>query len=153
MRKSRRGIRKDEKGTERTDVFGAKAQGFSLLEVLVALTIMGITVAVLFYGFSQSAQLRWRAQGVWESARVAQMILADTALMDEAARRGVMKGPVDGEPGWFFRLEARPLVIPLDRQAEAYEDPRMVELTLCVFFEAQAPGAPRCLVSWYERRG
>ncbi len=127
--------------------------GFSLLEVLVALTIMGITVAVLFYGFSQSARLRLQAQEVLEASRVARIVLADSVLVIEAVRRGVMEGPVDGEPGWFYRLEARPLVLSLGRDTEAYEDPNMVELTLCVFEESQSSRRSRCLVSWYERKG
>ncbi|WP_148045643.1 pilus assembly FimT family protein [Desulfosoma caldarium] len=132
---------------------GARVQGFSLLEVLVALTIMGITVAVLFYGFSQSARLRTQAQEVLEASRVARTILTDSALMAEAVRRGVLQGPVSDEPGWFYRLEAHPLVVPLERDTEAYEDPNMVELTLCVYGESQRSRASRCVVSWYERKG
>ncbi|MEJ5347080.1 MAG: type II secretion system protein [Desulfosoma sp.] len=133
--------------------FSKSVSGFSLLEVLVALTIMGITLAVIFYGFSQSARLRLQAQKVLEASRVARIVLADSVLLTEAVRRGVMEGPVDGEPGWFYRLEARPLVLSLGRDMEAYEDPNMVQLTLCVFEESQSSRRSRCLVGWYERKG
>lgn len=125
--------------------------GFTLLEVLVALTVMGITVAVLLYGFSQSSRLQVKAREVLEASRVAQRVLADTELLSQAAARGVAEGPVDDEPGWFYRLEARPLVVPLGRGVEAYEDPNMVEMTLCVYSEESGRRAPRCLVGWYAR--
>ncbi len=83
------------------------ARGFTLLEVLIALTVMGITVAVLFYGFSQSARLQMKAHEVMEASRVARLVLADRALLSEATARGRLNGPVDGEPGWFYSLEAR----------------------------------------------
>lgn len=129
------------------------ALGFTLLEVLIALTVMGITVAALFYGFSQSARLQMKAHEVMEASRVARLVLADGALLSEAAARGRLSGPVDGEPGWFYSLEARPLGVPLDKRGEAYEDPNMVELTLCVYSEESGRSGSRCLVSWVERKG
>jgi len=144
-----RGPRRDA----RADWSPWASRGFTLLEVLIALTVMGITVAVLFYGFSQSARLQRKAHEVMEASRVARLVLADRTLLSQAAARGRLEGPVDGEPGWFFILEARPLVVPLDKRAEAYEDPNMVEMTLCVFSEESGRSGSRCLVGWYERKG
>jgi len=80
---------------------GRRAAGFSLLEVIVALAILGIGLGVVFQGIGQG--LRLRAEGA-ENLRLA--LVAETVLGGLAEREAAPETPEGGEAtGCRWRLE------------------------------------------------
>ena len=80
---------------------GRRAAGFSLLEVIVALAILGIGLGVVFQGIGQG--LRLRAEGA-ENLRLA--VVAESVLGGLPERDAAPETPEEGEEsGCRWRLE------------------------------------------------
>ena len=78
-----------------------RAAGFSLLEVLVALAILGIGLGVVFQGIGQGLRLRGESA---DNVRLA--LAAERVLGDLAEREAAPDGPEAGEDsGCSWRLE------------------------------------------------
>ncbi len=127
-----------------------RQDGFTLLEVLVALIITGIGLAVVFQSFSQSLGLRAKAEAVDEAVQAAQRLLDDEAFIAETLARGGGSGPIPEADAWRYRA----IVEPMRWAPRPDQEPLFLEgmavLTLCV--EKAVPGAkaPRCVTGWYR---
>ncbi|HEY5998182.1 MAG TPA: type II secretion system protein [bacterium] len=71
-----------------------RAAGFTLLEVLVALAILGIGLGVIFPGIAMTLRLRREAA---DSARLS--IVAEQVLGDLATRKKAPESPEEGDVG------------------------------------------------------
>jgi len=78
------------------------AAGFSLLEILVALAILGISLGVIFQGIGQGLRLRGEAA---ENVRLA--LVAESLLGQLPERAAAPEAPEEGEDaGILWRLES-----------------------------------------------
>ena len=62
--------------------------GFTLLEVLVSLVILGISFGVLFETLSQSKRISWKSTDAAEAARVAHNLLEDIEFVNDLLDKG-----------------------------------------------------------------
>lgn len=91
-------------------------RGFTLLEVLVATVIMGIAVAGLIAGLSQSVKNASRLTDYDRAAMLARTKMSDLLLDTNAPFDGTLEGQFDGEQsggipsGW--RAALRPFDMP-----------------------------------------
>jgi prepilin-type N-terminal cleavage/methylation domain-containing protein len=129
----------------------AKELGFTLLEVLVSLIIVGISFGVIFQSLSQSKRLSWRADELLTASRIAHNLLIDSRLVDRAFDRKEVEGDVAGEDGWKFTLTAEPLAIEEDAESGTLEIPSMFEMTLCLSYGKTGTERHLCLTRWYHR--
>ncbi len=127
------------------------ASGFTLLEVLVALIIIGISLGAVFQAFSQSKRISWRAHELTEGARIAQNVLANSGLINAALRGEKKEGVIEGEKGWRFTLSVQPLALEPYNEEPPLEVPDMLRLRLCVTLEGGAKEKSYCLTRWYRR--
>jgi general secretion pathway protein I len=125
--------------------------GFTLLEVLVALMIVGIALGAVFQSFSQASRLGFKSGEVAEAARIARNVLADAALIETVLDEGDREGVVPEEPGWRYSLQVGPLQIRFDEDYEAVDVPSMVEFQLCLFHQTEQAVRKHCLSRWYRR--
>jgi prepilin-type N-terminal cleavage/methylation domain-containing protein len=125
--------------------------GFTLLEVLVSLIIVGISFGVIFQALSQSKRISWRADELLTASRIAHNLLVDSKLINSALDDKEIEGDVAGEDGWKFTLTASPLAIVEEDGTAPLEIPSMFQMTLCLSYGK--PGADRrlCLTRWYGR--
>ena len=84
-------------------------RGFTLIEVLVALIILGISLGAVFQALSVSRRISLKADETLTAVRLAQNLLANPALIDTALKGGEIAGNVDTEPAWRYSLSALPL--------------------------------------------
>lgn len=124
--------------------------GFTLLEVLIALIITGIGLAVVFQSFSQSLRLRMQAETVDEAVQAAQHLLADEAFVEQILARGEGSGPVPEAESWQYRARVEPLRFLPRPEQEPLVVEGMAVLTLCVGKVAPGAKAPRCVTGWYR---
>jgi prepilin-type N-terminal cleavage/methylation domain-containing protein len=125
--------------------------GFTLLEVLVSLIIVGISFGVIFQALSQSKKISWRADELLAASRIAHNLLLDSKLVNTALDDKEVEGDVAGEGGWKFTLTAKPLAIVEDDGTAPVEIPSMCEMTLCLSYGKAGTKRHLCLTRWYGR--
>lgn len=79
-------------------------EGFTLLEVLVALTILSISLGVLFAIFSRSLDRARTNRGEMQARVLAQSLLEQTAVAD-LVHVGVTQGHDSNGLSWTLRVE------------------------------------------------
>jgi len=125
--------------------------GFTLLEVLVALIIIGISLGVVFQAFSQSKRISWKADEKTEAARIARNILANTALIEAALRDKEKEGAVQEENGWTYTISVHPLELESEDKEIDVEIPSMLKLNLCLVHNMGQNEKTFRLNRWYRR--
>ena len=128
-----------------------ESAGFTLLEVLVALIIIGISLGAVFQAFSQSKQIAWKADEKTEGARIAQNILADSALIHAALQEENKEGDVPGEKGWTYKLSVWPLALESEDGEIPIEIPSMLDLSLLLVYDTGQRQKSFHLDRWYRR--
>jgi prepilin-type N-terminal cleavage/methylation domain-containing protein len=112
-----------------------RAGGFTLLEVVIALAILGIGIGVVLPGIGFSLRLRQEAA---ESSRLA--IVAEQALGELVLRKTAPKGVEEGEvDGYRWQLEPVDAAVAHGSAAGARRGAALVEVRLSV----SAPSGPR----------
>lgn len=137
--------------------------GFTLLEVLVAMAIVGIALGVLLSGLSLGHRLTLQGDTARQAASLAPDILREVRkeLQDLAPR----EEEIEGHPGWHYRLEIGDVLVRIstpslgnqasivsdDEIAQEIEVPELLELTLILLPPGRA--APFVLTTWLPRTG
>ncbi len=116
------------------------------MEVLVALLISGICLAVVFQAFSQSTRLRAKAENVMDAAHLLHELMNDPGFMGHVLQSRGGFGPVPGAEGWVYEATLDPIRYVPAGTTQEQEVPDMVSVTLCV---KSRFGAGRCLTGWH----
>ncbi len=125
--------------------------GFTLLEVLVALIIIGISLGVVFQAFSQSKRISWKADEKTEAARIARNILANSVLIDAALRDKEKEGVVHEEKGWTYVISVHPLELQSEDEETYNEIPSMHKFNLNLVHNTGQNEKTFRLNRWYRR--
>lgn len=125
--------------------------GFTLLEVLVSLIIVGISFGVVFQALSQSKRISWKADELLTASRIAHNLSVDSKLINTALNHREVEGEVAGEDGWKFTLTAKPLVMEEGNGTPPIEIPSLFEMRLCLSYEKTRQGRQICLTRWYRQ--
>jgi prepilin-type N-terminal cleavage/methylation domain-containing protein len=110
------------------------SSGFTLIEVLVATAIMGISLGVLLSGFAQGHRQAFRGDMAREAAYIAESVLYGLAT-NELASLSSSEEDVEDHPGWSYKVEVRDLVLKItaqDQEEKEMEIPELKELVLTV---------------------
>lgn len=135
--------------------------GYTLLEVTVALIIIGITLAVLLGQLSRSKSLSFKADLMIESVRILNNLAEDSVLIKKAVRNGEEEGNVPDESGWLYSIKAQPLEIQLKPDdEELVEIPGMEQLRICITKSQGnsqsnsqgSHGRKYCTTRWYRAK-
>ncbi|RLB43926.1 MAG: hypothetical protein DRH12_01495 [Deltaproteobacteria bacterium] len=124
--------------------------GFTLLEVLVSLVIIGISFGVLFETLSQSKRIAWRSDELAEASRIVHNLLVDDKFVKDALKAGEMRGAVQGEGNWHYWVNVSVLEIEGEDNTplKIYG---MMQLKLCVA-QSEGPESRRfCVTRWYRK--
>jgi prepilin-type N-terminal cleavage/methylation domain-containing protein len=128
-----------------------RQRGFTLIEVLVALIILGISLGAIFQALSGSRRISLKADETLQAVRLAGNLLAGTAVMDTALKGSGIAARIDGEAGWRYTLSALPLEINTGDKRDIFQVPAMFELTLCLFHETDHREKAFCMKQWIRR--
>lgn len=91
--------------------------GFTLMEVLVAVVIVGLTVTVFFQLLSASLRLEARSRRAAEAVVEARMLFDQLAAMDVRGDDFPWSGEADGR-AWTVRMHAVDVSDPLDARRD-----------------------------------
>jgi len=125
--------------------------GFTLLEVLVSLIIVGISFGVVFQALSQSKRISWKADELLRASRITHNLLVDSNLLTSAVNNGEVAGEVAGEDGWKFTLTAKPFVKEEDNGTAPIEIPSLFDMRLCLSYGEGGQGRHLCVTRWYHQ--
>lgn len=118
------------------------------MEVLVALVVSGICLAVVFQAFSQALRLRTKAESVEDAAHLLKELLSEESFVEDVLRRRGGTGPVPGAEGWVFEASVAPVEYVAQGVKEERQMADMAALTLCVARE-RTGGGKHCVTGWY----
>ena len=125
------------------------SSGFTLIEVLVATAIMGISLGVLLSGFAQGHRQAFRGDMAREAAYIAESVLY--GLSHELESLSSIEKEVEDHPGWSYKVEVRDLVLKItpqdqDQEEKEIEIPELKELVLTI--QPSYNAHPFVLTSW-----
>ena len=125
--------------------------GFTLIEVLVALIILGISLGAIFQALSSSRRISLKADETLLAVRLAGNLLASPALVDNALKGGAISAIIGGEVGWRYTISSLPLEIDTGDKRDVFQVPAMFELTLCLFHERDRLEKAFCVKQWIRQ--
>lgn len=125
--------------------------GFSLLEVIVALIILGISLGGIFQAISVSRRISVKADETITAVRLAGNIMANPVLIESVVNGKEVSARIDMEPGWRYTLSALPLEFELSSKRDVVLVPSMFELELCLFHQTYFREKAFCLKKWHRR--
>ena len=125
------------------------SSGFTLIEVLVATAIMGISLGVLLSGFAQGHRQAFRGDMAREAAYIAESVLY--GLSHELESLSSIEKEVEDHPGWSYKVEVRDLVLKItpqdqDQEEKEIEISELKELVLTI--QPSYNAHPFVLTSW-----
>ncbi len=124
-------------------------EGFTLLEILVSLVVLGISFGVLFETLSQSKRLSWRSDEAAQASRVIHNLLANSEFVKSSLESREMEGTIEDAGNWHYKVEILPLELG-DEQKGPVEIPGMVKLRLCVWSGEARANKHFCIARWYR---
>ncbi len=119
-----------------------RAAGFTLLEVMIAMTILGLGFAALFTGMSQSARNITKLEKVERREMFTRNLLAQLDLVQQLRAGDALSGTFDDGTRW--RVEIQPYVPATSQMA-----PSLVRVELRLEWDAPA-GIQRRTVETYR---
>ncbi|MGB9712182.1 MAG: type II secretion system protein [Dissulfurimicrobium sp.] len=123
-----------------------RSSGFTLIEVLVAIAIVGIALGVILSSIAMGHREAFRGDQAREAAEIAGDILRD--LGDGGGSITAGSGKVEGHPGWSYSIVVRDAAVTLQNEDMGEKDldtPGLVEVVLKIF--PPGNGAPFVLAS------
>gem|GEM_PF-559239 len=123
--------------------------GYTLLEVTIALIIIGMSLGVLFAQISRSKSLSFKANLVLESVRILHNLTEDSVFIENAVKNDQTEGDVPGENGWSYSIDTRPLEIKLKSSDEPVDIPGMKLLKICIR-KGKGNHKEYCITRWYR---
>ena len=94
----------------------ARSSGFTLIEILVATAIMGISLGVLLSGFAQGHREAFRGDMAKKAAGIAESVLYK--LSGEPGSLSPGRGEIEDHPGWSYEIKIRDLVVKIAAQGQ-----------------------------------
>ena len=148
-----------------------KPHAYTLLEVMVALVIMGISISAVAGTLSSAKGLSGRANETVESLRVLNNVLNNPPLLKKMAGNEKSVTPLMDDDGWYCSATSEPLVLQrgdlqlfIDStddsasqrgegeeqggEGEEIEVPGMMRVTLCVSRGESGSGKSICVERW-----
>ncbi|MBF0101681.1 MAG: type II secretion system protein [Desulfobacterales bacterium] len=159
--------------SEKRKINALKSKGYTLLEVLVAITILTFTLGTVFQALSLSKRISLKSDETVDAQRILQHLLVDTTLMTKGIQRKSTTDDVPDQDGWSYSLTAEPLELDIetddtepeeintkDKQPQESESelssngkatiPGMYDLKLCVIHKSFLKEKSFCISRWYK---
>jgi prepilin-type N-terminal cleavage/methylation domain-containing protein len=128
----------------------ANNDGYTLLEVMVALLIVAMSLGAVFQNISQSNRTAVRSELTLKAVRLAHNIFNDTELINAIMRDQIIEEQIPGQADWQYRFFAEPLVIEtfLEDEPIRLEIKEVRKIILCIFYGPQGNQQSFCFEKW-----
>jgi prepilin-type N-terminal cleavage/methylation domain-containing protein len=129
----------------------SSSSGFTLLEVMVALLILGASLGAIFGGLYQAKRISWRADERLVATRILHNLLSDDQLRRQKLKDGEISDEVQDENGWSYSLSSEQLTLAAGDDDEPLEISGMFKITVCVSHTANNREKKYCLERWQRK--
>jgi len=128
------------------------SSGFTLLEVMVALLILGASLGAVFGGLYQAKRVSWRADERLAATRILHNLLSDDQLRRQCITDGKISDEVKDEDGWRYAFSSEELILDAaGDDDEPLEIPGVFKITACVSHTASGREKKYCLERWQRK--
>ena len=127
------------------------SSGFTLLEVMVALLILGASLGAVFGGLYQAKRISWRAAERLTAIRILHNLLNDEQLRRQCIADGEISNEVKDEDGWRYAFSSEQLTLDVGDDGEPLEIPGVFKITACVSHAANGREKKYCLERWQRK--
>lgn len=128
--------------------------GFTLVEVVVALILIGVVVAVTFEALSVSRRLSIKADETLEAARILQNLLNDRLLIHEVLLKGEDVAEVSGilpdELDWGYWVRMTPLLLLAEDEQDPVDVPSVMRMDICAVHLLPYREKRFCVDRWFR---
>ncbi len=133
---------------------------YTLLEVMVALIIIGISLTAVTGGLAASKRVSAKADHVVEAVRILKNLFVDTRFISEVIEDEGYDGMLPIEEGWHCKVLVEPLnVVILEVEGEErslsrsdssdeIDVPGMVEVKVCISDKESIIKKEYCITRW-----
>jgi len=123
--------------------------GYTLLEVMVALLIVAMSLGAIFQNLSQSKKTSLRSEKVFKAVRLANNIFHDIETINTIIRGDTIEDGISGEENWYYKFYAEPLVLDgISDNSTPLEIEGLKKLILCILYDAGGKKQSFCFVKW-----
>ncbi len=140
------------KGRETYGCLVKTKHGYTLLEVTIALIIIGMSLGVLFGEMSRSKSLSFKADLMLDSVRILHNLTEDPVFMKKAISNDNAQGDVPGEKGWSYSVKVNPLNMKLKPEDTPVEISGMKLVKICVKKKHTDYNREYCITRWYREK-
>ncbi len=140
------------KGRETYGCLVKMEHGYTLLEVTIALIIIGMSLGVLFGEMSRSKSLSFKADLMLDSVRILHNLTEDPVFMKKAIGNDNAQGDVPGEKGWSYSVKVNPLNMKLKPEDAPVEISGMKLVKICVKKKHTDYNREYCITRWYREK-
>lgn len=132
---------------------GFSVSGYTLIEVLVSLIIIGISFSALFGGLSKSKTISLKSDQMIEARRILANLSKNGPFMDECLENEEYSGDVPGEKEWEYTFESKRLELDIEagNNPEEIEIPGMYDCKLCIEYKDGFTSRQYCIKTWRNR--
>ncbi len=127
------------------------SSGFTLLEVMVALLILGASLGAVFGGLYQAKRISWRADERLTATRILHNLLVDDQLRRQCIAEGEINDEVKDEDGWHYAFSSEQLILDAEDDEEPLEIPGVFKITACVSHTSNDREKKYCLERWQRK--
>lgn len=121
--------------------------GFTLLEVVIALIILGVCLGVLFQSLSRSKRLSWKSDETLAAVAMARNLFAERPLVKKALEAGEISGPCPESEQWTYVMTAQTMEkLSGDEPLEAPD--HLNTLRLCLVHGSGLTEKSYCFEKW-----
>ena len=130
-------------------IVGNNNNGYTLLEVIVALLIVAMSLGAIFQNLAQSNRTAIRSEKTLKAVRLAHNIFNDMDDITAIMRGEVFEKKISGEENWYYRFSAEPLVLEtLSEDGMSMEIEGVKKIILCILHGPEENQQSFCFEKW-----
>ncbi len=134
--------------------------GYTLLEVMVALIIIGIALTAVTGGLAASKRLSAKADHAVEAARILKNLFTDTVFISDVIDDEGYDEELSIEEGWYCKVVVEPLTVTIleveggqnslskSNISDAIDVPGMVVVKVCITDKTSIIEKEYCITCW-----
>ena len=123
--------------------------GYTLLEVMVALLIVAMSLGAIFQNLSLSKRISLKSERAFKAVRLANNIFHDLETINIVVRGETIEENIPEEENRYYKFYSEPLVLDqISDDKTPLEIEGLKKITLCILHDENGKKQSFCFVKW-----